>query len=57
MFKNPPGPRLADTLRLSGSEPNRAQEERAKKNEILGGKRSKHTLFKRSKKYFKNIEK
>ena len=41
MLKNPPGPRLTDALRLSGSEPNRAQEERTK-NEILGAKRSKH---------------
>ena len=56
MLYHLPGPRLTDTLRLSGSEPNRAQEERAK-NEILDGKRSKHTLFKRSKKYFKDIEK
>ena len=31
MLKNPPGPRLTDALRLSGSEPNRVQEERAKK--------------------------
>ena len=29
--KNPPGPRRTDALRLSGAEPNRVQEERAKK--------------------------
>ena len=30
ILENPPGPRLTDALRLSGSEPNRAQEEHAK---------------------------
>ena len=30
MIKSPPGPRLTDALCLSGSEPNRAQEEHAK---------------------------
>ncbi len=30
MLKNPPGPRLTETLRLLGSEPNRAPKKRAK---------------------------
>ena len=56
MLENPPGPRLADALRLSGSEPNRAQKS-AQKTEILGGKRSEHIFSKRNENDIKQLEK
>ena len=49
--KNPAEPRLTDTLRLSGSEPNRAQ-----KKQLVDGKRKGNIVSKRKDNDFEKLE-